>query len=388
MPCRTALTALVLTTLLCASANSGDALLEVEAGGQTYVGRSLRHNQEVCWLLAPDGRLHGVAINAVTSFRKLSDSFRPISPSALRSQLREELGREYEVTSRSKFVIAARDGTAEPYAELLDRVYRSFVRYCSRRSLRLTEPEVPLVVIVYADVNQFIARCRQDEVGYDSTLRGYYHPDTNQVALYDPGDGLTLRTSGESGGATLFSLEHEVRPTVGVTRNGFARIQAGLRDTLVHEATHQLAFNMGLHSRVAENPRWVVEGLALMFEQQVPPESRAARTSDVNEDFYIWFNTRVRPDWKPGTLREFLASDRSFGGANVVDTYSIAWALTYYLCHRRSADYAAYLNTIRGRDAFEGYTAENRLSDFQDRFGNDIDWLEVQLLRYIDGLEG
>jgi hypothetical protein len=388
MHCRTALTAVLITTLLCSSANSGEALLELEAGGHAYVGRSLRHNQNVCWLLAPDGRLHGVPIDAVTSFRKVSDTFRPIARSALRSQLREELGREYDVTTRSKFVIAAPDGTAEPYAELLDRVYRSFVRFFSRRSLRLSEPEVPLVVIVFPDVNQFADYCRRDNVAYSSTMLGYYQPDTNRVALYDPGDGLTLRPSPEASAAALLPLEDGSPPVADLTRNRFATIRAGLRDTLVHEATHQLAFNTGLHTRIGENPRWVVEGLALIFEQQVPATSRSPRTSDVNENFYVWFNTRVRPDWKPGTLRQFLASDRPFAGDNVLDTYSIAWALTYYLSSRRSADYATFLNTIRARDVSGSYAAEDRLSDFQDCFGDDIDWLEVEMLRYIDALEG
>src|SRR5436190_8860041 len=42
--------------------------------------------------------------------------------------------------------------------------------------------------------------------------------------------------------------------------------QGSLKDTMIHEATHQVAFNTGLHSRIGENPRWVVEGLATVFE--------------------------------------------------------------------------------------------------------------------------
>src|SRR4029078_11637531 len=36
--------------------------------------------------------------------------------------------------------------------------------------------------------------------------------------------------------------------------------------TIIHEATHQLAYNSGLEARFADNPFWVSEGIALYFE--------------------------------------------------------------------------------------------------------------------------
>ena len=36
--------------------------------------------------------------------------------------------------------------------------------------------------------------------------------------------------------------------------------------TIVHEATHQLAYNTGLQTRYAGNPMWVSEGIAVYFE--------------------------------------------------------------------------------------------------------------------------
>ena len=37
-------------------------------------------------------------------------------------------------------------------------------------------------------------------------------------------------------------------------------------DTIIHEATHQTAYNVGVHKRFIAAPRWMVEGLATMFE--------------------------------------------------------------------------------------------------------------------------
>ena len=37
--------------------------------------------------------------------------------------------------------------------------------------------------------------------------------------------------------------------------------------TIVHEATHQIAFNCGLHTRLSDCPRWLSEGIAMyLFE--------------------------------------------------------------------------------------------------------------------------
>lgn len=35
---------------------------------------------------------------------------------------------------------------------------------------------------------------------------------------------------------------------------------------IMHEATHQLAFNVGIHQRLSQTPLWVAEGLASLFE--------------------------------------------------------------------------------------------------------------------------
>jgi len=35
--------------------------------------------------------------------------------------------------------------------------------------------------------------------------------------------------------------------------------------TIVHEATHQIAFNCGLHTRLSDCPVWFSEGIAMYF---------------------------------------------------------------------------------------------------------------------------
>ena len=40
----------------------------------------------------------------------------------------------------------------------------------------------------------------------------------------------------------------------------------GAVSTIVHEATHQIAFNSGLHQRLSDCPKWFSEGIAMYCE--------------------------------------------------------------------------------------------------------------------------
>jgi hypothetical protein len=154
--------------------------------------------------------------------------------------------------------------------------------------------------------------------------------------------------------------------------------------TMVHEATHQVAYNLGLHSRIGSPPRWLVEGLAMVFETpgQRDRTSGGRLINRVNHERYIWFGgyrkRRPRRD-----LETYLRGDAPFGNA-VLDAYAEAWALTFFLIETRPAQYARYLQRVNARSPFQPYEPEQRLSDFQESFGNNLDLFESHYLRFID----
>jgi hypothetical protein len=123
----------------------------------------------------------------------------------------------------------------------------------------------------------------------------------------------------------------------------------------------------------------------MIFEREVT--SQAPRTqaagSGINEERFAWFMGQARNRYTK--LPEFVAGDRPFAAATL-DAYSQAWALTYYLAEKRSADFADYLQLIRGRKPLTPYSADERLADFRRCFGDDVAWVEVQWLRFMDGL--
>src|SRR5262249_7000897 len=109
-------------------------------------------------------------------------------------------------------------------------------------------------------------------------------------------------------------------------------IEASLKDTMIHEATHQAAFNTGLHSRIGETPKWVVEGLATVFEAPGIRNSGASANPKmrINRERFVWFGNFVRSRRKPQSLEAFLSGDDLFK-SDALDAYSQAWALSFFL---------------------------------------------------------
>lgn len=388
--------ALVIVVADARHATGGSPLLELKVGETAYVGKKVAHDDQIFWLAAEDGRLTRLVLKDVTGYRKLDAPFRNLSVVDARSRLARELGQGFETTAVGPYVVAGPRGRTQPYAELLDSMRRSFSAYCSRRSFGLAQPEYPLIAIVFPDRAAFARYCRNDGIRASAGLRGYYHPESNRIVLFDDGESLSALPAQtwspmallHSPAVTLADIPQSNQPDDFPAPASYGTIDAGLKDTLVHEATHQLAFNFGLHSRIGESPRWIVEGLAMLLEEDGHrSDSRDGSERDrINRERYRWFVQYVRGRRQARSLQALIASDEPFSKATL-DAYSEAWALTFYLAERRSADLAAYLRQLRTRDPLKPYPAEDRLADFQHAFGKDIDWLEVQLLRFTDDLK-
>jgi hypothetical protein len=185
---------------------------------------------------------------------------------------------------------------------------------------------------------------------------GHYSVLSNRMFLYDMGDG-------DSGGDWSNNAE-----------------------TIIHEATHQTAYNVGVHARFAQQPRWVVEGLAMMFEapgvwNAVSLHGQADRINSYRLDAFRG-GAAERPAQWVGAL---VAGDQRFETA-ILDAYAEAWALSFYLCETRPQEYSAYLARVSQRKLFSPYTPAERMADFTAAFGGDLDLLTAQVQRFVDKL--
>ncbi|HUG90769.1 MAG TPA: DUF1570 domain-containing protein [Planctomycetaceae bacterium] len=413
------------------------ALMELELTDRTVQGRLLALDDERAWVLARDGSLEELAIREITRAEQAAPRFEPWRSAEVRDRLRREFGQGFDVVGTEHYLIVAPPARARQYAEVFENIYRAVYVYFRVRGFQVEPPEFPLVAIVFPDHPSFAAYCRQDGFTAFRGLMGYYLRTSNRVALFDPGDEqISAGPDGEpSRERRVASLDNAfaadrasfrlppaplaARPSEAATDTGQARshmetseifrtraasqspvfrhspvptarvatITAGLRDTIIHEATHQVAFNTGLHTRIGENPKWIVEGLATVFEAPGirDPGGQQTVASRLNRERFVWFMNYAQKRRPKKSLAAFIESDKAFDAA-ALDGYSQGWALTFFLLETRPGKYARYLRTIAERDPLRPYPPEDRLADFQSHFGQNLDLLEADFLRFMDRL--
>jgi hypothetical protein len=191
------------------------------------------------------------------------------------------------------------------------------------------------------------------------SIIAYYNLKTNRIAMYDltgvqAARGDAPRRSGVEINATLNKPE-----------------AANLVATIVHEATHQIAFNCGVQTRLADVPVWMSEGMAMYFETPDLSGSRAWRgVGAVNRARLDQFRrySRTRP---ADSLSTLLSDDhRLQKPEGVLDAYAESWALTYYLIKQRPKDFVAYLKLLADKSPGTKDTPEQRRQQFEQQFGD------------------
>ena len=345
---RTLTLLLLITNAVAASA--GD-LLEVRIGESKYSGTIAAQDAERFWLLQRDGRLDDFAIPDVTDYEPLASRFAAMSATELRDGLVGEFGRNYEVAGSAHYLVVAGRGQAKRYVGIFEELYRHLHVYLAARGFAIREPQFPLVAIVFPDRGRFAEYCLKEQVQPKAGLMGYYMRTSNRVVLYD---------SSSTG---------------------------DLDDTIIHEAVHQVAFNIGLHQRIGDNPLWAVEGLAMAFEPENfrNPLLSTPVAAKINRERYVRFRGMINAGRSADSLENLISGDDRFQSA-ALDAYAEAWALTFYLLQTRQAQYSEYLKRIAVRPALEAYSSEARLEDFQKSFGKNLTQLDAELVRFYQGL--
>ncbi|QDV52934.1 DUF1570 domain-containing protein [Gimesia fumaroli] len=354
------------------------SLIEMKTRNEVFVGKSIAHNDDISWMMDQTGRLSEVPLKKVTAYRRVASEFQRLPISKMKQQLQEEFGPLFEVISTRHYLICAPRGKAKAYGGVFEDLYDSFSHYFSLRGYQVKAPEFLMVTIIFPDRDQFFAYCKKDGVRAGDGLLGYYHPHTNRTALFDQRTATSSVDQDQAHNELAFSR---------VSSTG-KNLTEALRDTMIHEATHQVAFNTGLHSRIGENPRWVVEGLATTFESdelRAHTGGRARSVSRINRTRLLWFHHYAQKRRGKESLQAFIRDDRQFHSATL-DAYAEAWALTFFLVETQPARYARYLKKISARDPLKEYSADAREQDFKDAFKTNIRTMEVDYLHFMNQL--
>jgi hypothetical protein len=262
------------------------------------------------------------------------------------------------VSAIRHYVVVHPRGERDQWPDRFEQLYDRFNHYFSVRGFQLKEPEFPLVAVVFRTHEEFMRRVSADGVQASPNLLGVYVPKSNRVFLYD----VTAHSNGADWSQNA--------------------------STIIHEATHQMAFNTGIHHRFATTPKWLAEGLATMFEAPGVWNAQYDRTQSdrINRGRLNGFREYVTKRRSPGSLATLLTSDTLFQ-SDVDGAYAEAWALSFYLCETQPRAYSELLTRIAKRPAFGDYSAVERMADFQSIFGSEMKIFDTKFLHYMQDVK-
>jgi hypothetical protein len=336
-----------------ALASAAEFMFRGTVDGETFEGKPLAWTDNVMYLLGRDGRKHTFDPQQVKDAERTSPEFYGYSVPEMKRELYKEFGDSLDITATQHYIVVhPREGGGD-WANRFEALYRSFLAYFRVRGFQPEEPKFPLVAIVHRNQEEYdrVAAALGD--GLIPNTLGHYDHTSNRVQLFDVTAG---------------------RENADWSTNA---------DTIIHEATHQTAFNTGIHNRFAEQPVWLVEGLATMFEAPGVWNSQTFHTlkDRINKGRLADFRAKLKGR-KPGTFGNLIASDQLFK-TDAAAAYAEAWAMMLYLCETRPRQMGEYLQKVASRADFSNYFATERVNDFAASFGSDFKQLEANYLNWM-----
>jgi len=326
-------------------------------------------------VLAADGKLWSVPPEELVKHTSDGAPMQPLSQAELGQILLKELPPGFEIHSTQHYLIC--HNTSKAYAQwcgaLFERLYKAFTNFWTRKGFDLHEPEFPLVALVFADRESYSQFSRKELGDAASAIIGYYSLQTNRMTMYDLTGVEALRQNGDKRGSSADINQMLARPEA-------ERTVA----TVIHEATHQIAFNCGLQTRYADIPLWVSEGIAIYFETPDLGSSKGWRTvGAVNQVRLAGFREYLRRGRPGDSLATLIASDeRVRDPKRAGDAYAEAWALNYFLIRQHPKQYLNYLKQLSAKEPLIWDEPAERLQEFKQAFG-ELDQLDAEFVRQI-----
>ena len=328
-------------------------MVEFVLGGQPVQGMPLAWTRGRALLLRRDGQILNFSPANATQLRKSAETFRALKSVDMRTPLLREFGPAFDVQFAGKFVVVHPKARNEPWAQQFDQLHRNFVHYYTSRGVGVAKTRFPLVAIVFPDRLGFLKYAAQEKAKLPPHCIGYYSNFTNRVVLYDQGAS-----------------------TRGVINSSL----------IIHEASHQVAFNVGIHHRGSPPPRWLSEGLGTMFEAPGVWNSQAHpnREDRINMSQLAAFR-RYAPGRPAGSLASFVSNEWLFR-TDVAAAYGESWALSFFLSETHPHAWANFLR-ITGNPKRDAQVDDAQLlQEFMSAFGADLRGLEAQYLRFMEQL--
>ncbi len=195
--------------------------------GQPVVARLHGQHEGTTALILPDGQL-GIPNMLVPT----NEPFQPFTAEELLERLQKGPLRDFHVQQTAHYLIFYQSSRAfaEASGRWLEDLYGRLLDAFRKHEMAAHDTEFPLVAVIYRTERDFRASKR-----VDPEVQAVYEIYTNRIYFYE-------------------TSEHdENAPEVSALRKP---------QTVVHEGTHQVLQNIGVHPRLSAWPIWLVEGLA------------------------------------------------------------------------------------------------------------------------------
>ena len=152
---------------------TGKVLVTAQDGGLLLLARD-----GVLWLIPPEERVE---------HRSDAEPFAPFTREEMTKRMLKELPAGFQEFSTTHYLIFY--NTSPEYARwcggLFERLYKAFTNCWSRYKFPLTEPEFPLVAIVFADRASYLHFSHSELGDAGQSIIGYFGLTSNRMTMYD-----------------------------------------------------------------------------------------------------------------------------------------------------------------------------------------------------------
>jgi len=303
-------------------------------------------------LMRSNGQIAYLPTHEIVSHSVTSQPFVAQGLGGMQQDLQAEFGGSYSIRYASPYLVIAKSGRIGTWCERFQKFHASMRSYCLTYGLPLRNLEFTLIAVVFETKREFFDYARSEGSNIPSNCVGYYSQKSNRIVLFE---------------------------------NDNPKETDSTLETICHEATHQFAFNAGLHQRLAETPKWLMEGFAVQFEAP----AYCNFTTRNHASFWPSSQRRAWDELKSDRNRlqqlfqDLIATDEPFK-SDTLNAYTVAWAMNTYLAQRRGPQYVAYLRKMGSMRPFTKYSRGDRMRDFAAAFGSDISWMVREAILHLD----
>lgn len=341
-------------------ASKGETVMVRTPTGKSTVARLHCSIDDLCLVIMPDGKIAGLQRNEV---RPTTDEFRPATPQGLAGSFKQGRFADYSVesTDRYLFLYSCSSAFYHNTRSILESLYPGVIALLRGWQIPLVEPDVPLVVVIAPNREEFDALRRMPP-----DVLAYYNTVDNRIVLYED-------------------------PALSDFAPELALKQAAY--TIAHEGVHQILHNVGVQQRLSRWPAWLSEGLPeYLCPIKVHSSVVKERDAALPKRTLTWQRAGMVNDLRMHSLLEI-----SGGSGDIVETvihapslasggYAIAWGLVHYLASAQPKAFRAYLRDVQQLGPLQTASGQWNVAHdalFVKHFGDDYTTLEQGVQRHL-----